>query len=84
MLRNLSSNPETIDFTKASEYFEMFTMNEFNLLKFIKSKRDNYTKDAYHTLARLIYSEKLADGNGSLFNKGKYNDLIKKIDGIFD
>lgn len=84
MLRNLSSNPETIDFTKASEYFEMFTMNEFNLLRFIKSKRDNYTKDAYHTLARLIYSEKLADGNGSLFNKGKYNDLIKKIDGIFD
>ena len=70
MLRNLSSNPETIDFTKASEYFEMFTMNEFNLLRFIKSKRDNYTKDAYHTLARLIYSEKLADGNGSLFNKG--------------
>lgn len=80
ILRSLSAAPQTIDFNKSLLYFEMFTLNEFSLLNRIKSKRSEYTKLQYHNLARLIYSEKLADGNGSQFNKDKYNDLIKKID----
>ncbi|KAK6890518.1 Exocyst complex component SEC8 [Candida tropicalis] len=82
MLRNLSPNPETIDFTKASLYFEMFTMNEFTLLNNLKTNAQGYTKQECLTLARLIYSEKLADGKGSQFNKGKYSELTKKIDEI--
>ncbi|KAI5956783.1 SEC8 [Candida jiufengensis] len=82
MLRSLSSKPELIDFNKSTLYFEMFALNEFSLLSKIKSKTLNFTKSQYYNLARLIYSEKLADGNGSSFNKGKYNDLIKKIDDI--
>ncbi|RCK58049.1 Exocyst complex component SEC8 [Candida viswanathii] len=82
MLRNLSSNPEAIDFTRASLYFEMFTLNEFTLLNNMKSNAQGYTKQECLTLARLIYSEKLADGKGSQFNKGKYSELTKKIDEI--
>lgn len=84
ILRSLSAKPQKVDFTKSLLYFEMFTLNEFSLLNRIKSKRSEYTKLQYHNLARLIYSEKLADGNGSQFNKDKYNDLIKKIDEIID
>ena len=81
-LRSLSSNPATIDFNKSLVYFEMFALNEFSMLNRIKLNRDKLTKEQYYNLARLIYSEKLADGNGSLFNKGKYNELIKKIDEV--
>lgn len=84
ILRSLSTTPQAIDFTKSSLYFEMFTLNEFSLLNRIKSNRSEYTKLQYHNLARLIYSEKLADGNGSQFNKDKHNDLIKKIDEIIE
>ncbi|KAL6454055.1 SEC8 Exocyst complex component SEC8 [Candida maltosa Xu316] len=80
MLRNISSNPEAINFSRSSSYFEMFTLNEFNLLNRMKTNEEGFEKSEYHTLARLIYSEKLADGKGSQFNKGKYNELIKKID----
>ncbi|KAI3402905.2 SEC8 [Candida oxycetoniae] len=80
MLRSLSPNPGLIDFNKSSIYFEMFTLNEFNLLNRIKTNSQNFTKDQYYNLARLIYSEKLADGNGSQFNKGKYSELVRKID----
>ncbi|KAI5964528.1 SEC8 [Candida theae] len=84
ILRSLSATPQAIDFAKSSLYFEMFTLNEFSLLNRIKSKRSEYTKPQYHNLARLIYSEKLADGNGSQFNKDKYEDLIKKINEIIE
>lgn len=82
MLRNLSSNPESIDFTRSSLYFEMFTLNEFTLLNNLKTNSQGYTKQECLTLARLIYSEKLAGGKGSQFNKGKYSELTKKIDEI--
>ncbi|RLV96519.1 Exocyst complex component SEC8 [Spathaspora sp. JA1] len=78
MLRSVANNPELIDFTKSSKYFEMFTLNEFTLVNRIK--QGGYTKADYKNLARLIYSEKLADGNGTSFNKGKYSDLLTKID----
>ncbi|EGW30333.1 uncharacterized protein SPAPADRAFT_157214 [Spathaspora passalidarum NRRL Y-27907] len=84
MLRSVATNPEVIDFTKSSVYFEMFTLNEFTLINRFRSNEQRYTKSACNNLARLIYSEKLADGQGSSFNKGKYNDLLKKIDELVD
>ncbi|KAG7665637.1 SEC8 [[Candida] subhashii] len=82
MLRSLAKSPASIDFTKASIYFEMFTLNEFTFTNRVKSNDHNYTKSAFNNMARMIYSEKLADGTGSSFNKGKYADLLKKIDEI--
>ncbi|KAG2731259.1 hypothetical protein G9P44_005675 [Scheffersomyces stipitis] len=79
MLRNLSSNPETVDFNKSSKYFELFTMNEFNMLNQIRANEQKFTLGELNNMARLIYSEKLADGNGTQFNKTKYSDLLKKI-----
>ncbi|KAI5968579.1 SEC8 [Candida margitis] len=84
ILRSLSPTPQTIDFSKSSLYFEMFTLNEFSLLNRIKAKTSAYTRSQYHNLARLIYSEKLADGNGSQFNKDKHSDLVKKINEIIE
>ncbi|CAI5760599.1 unnamed protein product [Candida verbasci] len=83
MLKSLSTNVGLIDFTSSSVYFEMFLLNEFNLLNRIKINDKNFSKQEYENLARLIYSEKLADGKGSQFNKSKYNDLLKKIDELF-
>ncbi|CAK9440193.1 uncharacterized protein LODBEIA_P42930 [Lodderomyces beijingensis] len=80
MLRSLAANPENINFNKSSQYFEMFTLNEFSLLNRAKANSHDFTREQYHNLARLIYSEKLADGNGSQFNKGKYSELVKKLD----
>ncbi|KAK6458285.1 Sec8 exocyst complex component-specific domain-containing protein [Scheffersomyces xylosifermentans] len=79
MLRNLSKNPETVDFTRSSVYFELFTMNEFNLLNYVKTNEQKYSLGELNNMARLIYSEKLADGNGTQFNKTKQSDLLKKI-----
>jgi exocyst complex component 4 len=84
MLRNLLKNPESVDFTKSSVYFEMFTLNEFSFLKNVShNTKHEYTITEFNNLARLVYSEKLADGNGTQFNKTKYADLLKKIETSF-
>ncbi|ODV81812.1 uncharacterized protein CANTADRAFT_44434 [Suhomyces tanzawaensis NRRL Y-17324] len=83
MLRNLLKNPEEVDFGRSSIYFELFTLNEFNFINFVKANDHQFSADEYKNMVRLIYSEKLADGNGTQFNKTKYNDLLKKVDQVF-
>lgn len=80
MLRNLVSNPESIDFSKSSVYFDLFTLNEYAFINTIKNNEYNFTAKELNNMTRLIYSEKLADGKGSSFNKSKYNDLLRKIE----
>lgn len=75
MLKNLSKDNEAISFQYSSYYFNCFTINE-NLL--VQSLKD-YPLDERENFARLLYSEKLADGNGSSFNTSKYNDLLNKL-----
>lgn len=77
MLRSVLKNPETVNFVKASVYFDLFTLNEFNFLITVKENED-YTRDDYENMARMVYSEKLLDG-GSLFSRTKYGELMKKI-----
>lgn len=77
MLRNVLKAPEAINFTRASVFFEMFTMNEFTFLNAVQ--QGGYAVEEYKNMARLMYSEKLADG-GTQFNRGKYNELLKKIE----
>lgn len=85
MLRNLLKNPESVDFTKSSVYFDMFTANEFSFLRAVShNSKHNYSITEFNNLARLVYSEKLADGNGTQFNKTKYADLLKKIEASFN
>ena len=83
LLRNLLTNPEAVDFTRSSAFFSMFTLNENVYKEKIKQNEYNFTAQEYKNMTRLIYSEKLADGKGSSFNKSKYNDLIKLIDTQF-
>jgi exocyst complex component 4 len=83
LLRNLLSNPETVDFTRSSAYFAMFTLNDNVYKEKIKQNEYRFTAQEYKNMTRLIYSEKLADGKGSSFNKSKYNDLIKLIETQF-
>ncbi|KAK6460677.1 Sec8 exocyst complex component-specific domain-containing protein [Scheffersomyces coipomensis] len=80
MLRNLLKDPESIDFTLSSAYYDLFVANEFDFINTVKQKKNEYTVEEFKNLARLVYSEKLADGTGTTFNKNKYADLIKKID----
>lgn len=83
MMRHLSTNPETVDFTLISEYFGLLSKPEYYLLDHIKKTRQYFSEEEYKNLARLIYSEKLAHGGGSSFNKTKYNELMKKISTIY-
>lgn len=75
MLKNLVSDHQQANFEFSSQYFEHFTTNENSLVAALKP----YTKPDQVNLVRLLYSEKLADGNGSSFNTGKYKDLVNKL-----
>lgn len=80
LLRNSVLNPEAVDFSRSSRYFEMFPINEHDLMQQMKVNEYKYTRQEYKNLARMIYSSKLADGDGPAFTKTKYNDLLKFID----
>lgn len=82
MFKSILKNPERIDFSKSTRYFELFTLKEVELLDEIKSNKYGFDKLEYLNLARMMYSEKLADG-GSSFNRSKFNDLTKKISESF-
>ncbi|EGV64180.1 exocyst subunit [Yamadazyma tenuis] len=75
MLKNLNKSNLEIDFKRSSYYFELFTINENQF----PSKLSGYDESEKANLVRLLYSEKLADGNGSSFNISKYNDLLAKV-----
>lgn len=83
MLRNVMSDPESVDFTKPSVYYELFTKHELELLEIVRKNTLQFTSEEVHNLARLIYSEKLADGGGSSFHKSKHSELDRKISEIF-
>lgn len=74
MLKNLQRNI-IINFERASYYFNLFLINENQLL----GKLQGFTKFEKVNLIRLLYSEKLADGMGSSLVTSKYNDLLSKV-----
>lgn len=75
MLKNLNKSKMDTDFKRTSYYFNLFTVNENQL----PSKLEGYSTFEKTNMVRLLYSEKLADGNGSSFNISKYNDLLAKV-----
>lgn len=83
MLRSMTRHRETVDFSKATRYFELFTASEHVLLQKLTSSQDGYTRDEVLNLLRLIYSEKLKSRTASSFNRTKYNELSKKIHDIY-
>lgn len=83
MLRSVMKKEESVDLTKSSRFFEMFTESEQGLLQKIASRKTQYSRTQVLNLLRLIYSEKLNVSNASSFNKSKYNELLKKINDIF-
>ena len=83
MLRNMMKKSESVDFTKVSIFFELFTQSEQTLVNRFEKRDLGFTKNDMLELIRLVYSEKLGDGGGSAFNKSKYNELRKRADDIF-
>lgn len=83
MIKILTKNNNLINFLKASVYFELFTKNEIKLVEQINERKLDYLALELKNLIRLIYSEKLADKNGSSFQMSKYNDIINKIDNAY-
>lgn len=83
MLRNMMKLTDLVDFTKVSVFFELFTLSEQTLISRFERNEFGFTKADMLELIRLTYSEKLADGGGSNFNKSKYNELCKRADDIF-
>lgn len=84
MLKSILNTPERINFTKASRYFELFTLKEQIFIGELKKNELQFSRGEFLNLARLVYSEKLADGNGSAFNKSKHKDLVEKINSAFN
>lgn len=83
MLRSVLRQQSSVDLSKASKYFELFTVSEHQFLQKITENREGYTKNEILNLLRLVYSEKLASSNASSFNKTKYNELARKINEVF-
>lgn len=83
LLRNVMKDPESVDFTRPSIYYESFTKPEYQLLDDLRNSGLHFRTDEIANLARLVYSEKLV-GGGSSFNRSKYNELLKKISEAFN
>lgn len=83
MLRSVMQYPDLVDFTRASKYFEAFTLKEPMLVAEINKKDTPFSAHEWGNLARMLYSEKLADGTGSSFNKTKYAELVRHIEKRF-
>lgn len=83
MLRNMMKKSESVDFTKVSIFFELFTQSEQTLVGRFEKRDLGFTKNDMLELIRLVYSEKLGDGGGSAFNKSKYSELRRRADDIF-
>lgn len=82
MLRSILKQLSAVDLSKASKYFELFTVGEHVFLQKVAENNGGYDKSEILNLLRLIYSEKLAS-NASSFNKTKFNELSRKINEIF-
>lgn len=79
MLRNVMNDAESVNFTKPSVYYELFTKHEQEFLEIVKRNHLKFTSKEIQNLVRLLYSEKLADGRGSSFHKSKFSELERKI-----
>lgn len=83
MLRSVLKQESSVDLSKASKYFELFTVTEHVFLQKVAENKEVYTKPEILNLLRLIYSDKLASSNSSSFNQNKFNELTRKINEIF-
>lgn len=83
MLRSVLKQQSSIDLSKASRYFELFTLSEHAFLQRVAENKEKYTKSEVLNLLRLVYSEKLALSNASSFNRTKFNELSRKINEVF-
>lgn len=83
MLRSIMRQHNTVDFSKASRYFELFTESEHVFLQKITANKEGYSRSEALNLLRLMYSEKLEAPSASSFNQTKYKELSRKINDIF-
>lgn len=83
MLRSILKLETSVDLSKASKYFELFTVGEHKLMERLDENREGFQRSEALNLLRLIYSEKLAT-NASSFNKTKFNELSRKINEVFN
>lgn len=83
MLRSVLRQQSSVDLSKASKYFEMFTVSEHQFMQKVTENREGFTKTEILNLLRLVYSEKLATSNASSFNRTRYNELARKINEVF-
>lgn len=84
MLRSVMQQPEIVNFTRSSIFFEYFTANEHAFIEKVKERNALGIKEEdWKNLVRLIYSEKLAEGGGSSFNRTKYSELLRKVSDSF-
>lgn len=82
MLKNIADVTDPIDFSKASIYYEMFTLPEYEIIKKVSGVERIFNSGEMRNLVRLIYSEKLSDG-GSSFHRTKYNELLARVSEVF-
>lgn len=80
MLRNIVANPNTIDFSRLSAYFEMFMLSEFEFIQQMKPDLSIHSIEEYLEMARLMYSERLAARDVTSLSKNNYQDFIRKIE----
>lgn len=83
VLRTVMRKEDSVDLSKASLYFELFTVNEKLLLDQLAKSKTPYTCREVLNLIRLIYSEKLSSSTVSLFNKTMYADMVSKAKDLF-
>lgn len=83
VLRTVMKKEDTVDLSKASRYFESFTVNEKFLLDTLASEKNPYSQREVMNLVRFIYSEKMTSTAVSQFNKTMYADLMARAQETF-
>lgn len=83
VLRTVMKKENSVDLSKASKYFELFTVNEKLLLDKLTSSKTPYSRREVINLIRLIYSERMSSATVSLFNKTMYADIMAKVKDVF-
>lgn len=83
VLRTVMKKEDSVDLSKASRYFELFTVNEKLLLDKLAASKTPYLRREVINLVRLIYSERMSSATVSLFNKTMYADIMAKAKNVF-
>lgn len=84
MLRSVLRKEDKVDLSLSSRYYELFTSKEQALFAKISQEAEKYSKSEILNLVRLIYSERLKSVTVSSFNKTKYGELVKKVEGLYE